>query len=397
MHLPDMVLQPVPTVVSGALGVAGLAWAVRRLRGREGDRATVLMGAMGACVFAAQMVNFPLYPWPISGHLMGGVLAAVVLGPAAGIAVMALVLMVQAFLFGDGGITALGANFVNMGLIGSGVGYAIYATLRRRWAGGLVGPNASEEARAQDQRAVVIAAMAASWFSVLLASGSLSIQLTLFGPNPGDLPMVLGWMTLVHCGIGLGEAMITGLAIRFLLLTRPDLIPPLETATAPGLTSPTTSSASGRATAVFGGLGIALAIAAFLAPLASDHPDGFEWTATRLGFLDHEDQPEDQGDPAALVAAEGPAGLGREPANEPARPLYEAPLPDYAIQVEGPLGDWFRDAPSLSTAIAGIIGTLTVFLAGWIIARGLETRRPPTQFNPTPTDPQTGGVGPHVA
>ena len=92
------------------------------------------MGMMAAFVFAAQMVNFPVGPG-VSGHLLGGVLAAVVLGPWAGAVVIAAVLLVQCFLFGDGGLTALGANFVNMGLIGSVGGYAIYAPIRRAIGG----------------------------------------------------------------------------------------------------------------------------------------------------------------------------------------------------------------------------------------------------------------------
>ena len=88
------------------------------------ERTPVLMGVMSAFVFAAQMVNFPLFPLPISGHLLGGVLSAVLLGPWAGAVVIAAVLIVQCLLFGDGGVTAIGANFVNMGLIGSIGGYA---------------------------------------------------------------------------------------------------------------------------------------------------------------------------------------------------------------------------------------------------------------------------------
>ena len=117
-----------------------------------------------------------------SGHLLGGVLAAVILGPWAGAVVIAAVLIVQCFLFGDGGLTALGANFVNMGLIGSVVGYAIYAPIRR-WIGG--------------QRGVLIAAMIAAWFTVLLAAGACAVELSASG-NERNFFRILSWMALVH-------------------------------------------------------------------------------------------------------------------------------------------------------------------------------------------------------
>ena len=124
-------------------------------------RTTVLMGIMAAFVFAAQMVKFPVAPG-VAGHLLGGVLAAVMLGPWAGAGVIGAVLIVQCLLFGDGGLTALGANFVNLGLIGSVGGYAIYAPLRRGLGG---------------RTGVLLGAMAAAWFSVLLSAGALAVEL----------------------------------------------------------------------------------------------------------------------------------------------------------------------------------------------------------------------------
>ncbi len=130
------------------------------------------------------------------------------LGPWAGAVVIAAVLIVQCFLFGDGGFTALGANFVNMGLIGSVGGYAIYAPVRRLIGG---------------RRGVLIGAMVAAWFTVLLAAGACAIELSASGRR-ADFFRVLSWLALVHAVIGIGEAIITGLVIRFVLITRPDLI-----------------------------------------------------------------------------------------------------------------------------------------------------------------------------
>ena len=134
--------------------------------------------------------------------------AAVLLGPWAGAVVIAAVLIVQCLLFGDGGVTALGANFVNMGLIGSIGGYAIYAPIRRA----IGGPSG-----------VLIGGMVAAWFSVILASGAFAVELAA-SVGWSNFFNVLGWMALVHAGIGLGEALITGAVLRFLLLIRPDLI-----------------------------------------------------------------------------------------------------------------------------------------------------------------------------
>src|SRR4051794_14100737 len=194
MHIPDAVLDPRVAAATAVLAAAGFVVGLRKLEGRLGDRTTVLTGMMAAFVFAAQMVKFPV-GLGVAGHLMGGTLAAVLLGPWAGAVVIGAVLLVQCLLFGDGGLTALGANFVNMGLIGAVGGYAIYVPIRRA-IGGRAG--------------VLISAMVAAWFSVLLASGAFAIELAASG-SQADFFRVLGWMALVHAAIGVGEAVITGL------------------------------------------------------------------------------------------------------------------------------------------------------------------------------------------
>ena len=161
MHIPDVLLDPKVAAVTGLVGAAGLLFGLRRLEREHGERTTVLMGTMAAFVFAAQMVNFPT-GLGVSGHLLGGVLVSVLLGPWAAAVVIAAVLIVQCFLYGDGGLTVLGANFVNMGLIGAVGGYAIYSSIRHVIA---------------DRKGILIAAMVAAWFSVLLASGAFAIEL----------------------------------------------------------------------------------------------------------------------------------------------------------------------------------------------------------------------------
>src|SRR3954451_22420618 len=156
MHIPDGLLVPGVAMVTGVVGAGGLGYSLRAVERRLRERTTPLMGMMAAFVFAAQMVNFPVGPG-VSGHLLGGVLAAVMLGPWAGAVVIASVLIVQCLIFGDGGLIALGANFVNMGLLGAVGGYAIYSPLRDAIGG---------------RRGVLFAAVVAAWFSVILASGA---------------------------------------------------------------------------------------------------------------------------------------------------------------------------------------------------------------------------------
>jgi cobalt/nickel transport system permease protein len=309
MHVPDAVLSPSVAAATSMIGAGGLVVCSWKLRDQLRDRTTVLMGTMAAFVFAAQMVNFPLFPLPISGHLLGGVLVAVLLGPWAGAVVMGAVLIVQCLLFGDGGVTALGANFVNMGLVGAIGGYAIYSPIRRA-IGGSAG--------------VLIGGMVAAWFSVILASGAFAIELAA-SVGWSDFFNVLGWMALVHAGIGLGEALITGGVLRFLLLMRPDLIEQ------PDLADSSLTRRWGQV--LLGGVGIAIAVAVFLAPFASEHADGLEWVGGRIGFLKRES------------------------------PVLAAPIPDYKLQLPG------IHHVKAATAVAGLVGTLVVFAVGSFLAR----------------------------
>jgi cobalt/nickel transport system permease protein len=298
-------------------------YALRTVERRLEERTTPLLGMMAAFVFAAQMVNFPVGPG-VSGHLLGGVLGAVLLGPWGGAVVIGAVLIVQCFLFGDGGLTALGANFLNMGLLGSVGGYAIYAPIRRAVGG---------------PRGVLVGAIVAAWFSVLLAAGACAVELAAV-TRRSDFDRVLTWMALVHAAIGLGEALITGVVVRFVLLTRPDLI--YQESQGGSETEIAGQFRSGRwASTVLAGLCVALAVAVFLSPLASEFPDGLEFVGQRIGFL--------RDDP-------------------PASPL-PVPMPDYQLPVPG------IQHVKVATAAAGGVGTLVVFAMGWWLARAFAGAR----------------------
>ncbi len=311
MHIPDAILSPAVAATTGVIGVAGLMVCVRRVQEQLRDRTTVLMGTMASFVFAAQMVNFPLFPLPISGHLLDGVLSAVILGPWAGAVVIAAVLIVQCLLFGDGGLTALGANFMNMGLVGSVCGYAIYAPIRRGVGG---------------RKGVLVGAMGAAWFSVILASGAFAMELAASGTGTGFLT-VLGWIALVHAAIGLGEAVITGLVIRFILSVRPELI--YETV------PPDLPPVRRWGQILSAGLGVSLAVAIFLAPFASEYDDGLEWVGAKLGFIKEE------------------------------KSVFSAPIPDYQLPLPG------LHHIRVATAVAGAVGTIVVFTVAFALARML--------------------------
>lgn len=206
LHAPDGFVALPVALIMWALTVAVLAVAVRRTNRSLSERAVPLLGVMAAFIFAAQMFNFQVVGGT-SGHLLGGVLAAVLLGPWAATLVMACVVAVQALLFQDGGLVVMGANIFNMGVIGALGGYALYRVLVRLFGG--------------EQRGRVPAAAIAAWVAVVAGSAAMALQLGVSGTVPigVTLPAMLG----VHALIGLGEALITAAALGFIAVTRADL------------------------------------------------------------------------------------------------------------------------------------------------------------------------------
>ncbi len=246
MHIPTGMMEgaicPVSATVAAA-GIGAAAWVAARSQHKPD---ALRFASVSALVFAGQMLNFPIQNGT-SGHLLGGVLASALLGIPFGVLSLALVLAVQCLFFSDGGLAVLGANMVNMSLLGAGIGGLL--------AGRVQKASPSSLARLG----------AAAWFSVLLAALACSVELALAGTAPFSLsaPALLG----THAVIGLGESLITVLAFAL-------------------LPSPTSSP---RANALVPFLA-ALLIALVLSPFASGFPDGLEWVADRLGFL-HESAP----------------------------------------------------------------------------------------------------------
>jgi cobalt/nickel transport system permease protein len=206
MHIPDGFLDTRTWVTLDILSTGFLGTSIIKIKNHLDERKVPLMGVMAAFIFAAQMLNFPV-GGGTSGHFMGGVIASILLGPWGGCLVMSSVLIVQCFLFQDGGLTVLGANIFNMGVIGSIGGYYIYSGLSKIIKG---------------RKGILIGAFAAAWLSIMMASGACALELSLSGRVP--LNIVLPAMLIVHAFIGIGEAIITVSALSFLLKIRADLL-----------------------------------------------------------------------------------------------------------------------------------------------------------------------------
>ncbi|KRA22098.1 cobalamin biosynthesis protein CbiM [Microbacterium sp. Root61] len=210
MHVPDGFLNIPTSIATGVIAAGGIAVALKLARKEfVDDRKAPMVGIVATLIFAAQMITFPVGAGT-SGHLMGGALAAVLVGPGTGLLCISVVLIVQAFLFADGGITALGTNILLMGMVTVVVGWLVFRGLMlvlpgKRWA----------VAAASGVGAFLSVPAAAAVFVLLFAVG---------GNVPVPLDAVLAAMVGWHTLIGLGEAIITALIVSAVLATRPDLV-----------------------------------------------------------------------------------------------------------------------------------------------------------------------------
>lgn len=307
MHLPDGFLDAKTSVISAVVAVTAVAVALREVRASTPPRQMPLLGLAAAFVFAAQMINFPVLGGT-SGHLIGGVLTATLLGPGAAVLVMTCVLIVQCLMFADGGLLALGANVFNMALVSVGVGWLVLRGLRRLLP-------------MEERRATVLAAAFAAWCGTVAAAVSCAGQLAL----SGTVPWALGFpaMVNVHLLIGLGEGLITGLVLAAVMSARPELV----------AANPEVGGAGRRSFLAYGLL-ITAGLAVFVAPFACPWPDGLEKVAERLGF-------DQQAGPGVLAA----------------------PMPDYQIP--------FIGSATVATAVAGLVGAAVAFGAAYALARML--------------------------
>ncbi|MGO8838842.1 MAG: energy-coupling factor ABC transporter permease [Limisphaerales bacterium] len=306
MHIPDGFIDGKTAAVAAVISIAGVGFALRQVRRELPARKVPLLGLSAAFLFAAQMVNFPV-AGGTSGHLVGGTLVAALLGPSAAVVVVTTVLIVQCFLFQDGGVTALGANIFNMAIINSVAGYLIYRVVCY-WLTGM--------------RGRVTAVAFAAWCATVLAAISCAGQLAWSGTIPW--PVAFPAMATVHMFIGVGEGLISALVFLAVYRARPDLI-----------TETTATGQPQRLGELVGyGLLATLGVAVFVAPFACSWPDGLDSVAEKLGF-----------------------------SHKLAAPLLPAPAPNYQV----PGIHWAVGA----TATAGAVGSLIVFALALLLGRWL--------------------------
>ena len=209
MHIPDGFINAPTSLAAGAVAAGGVGVSLRRAAQTLQEKQAPLAGLVAAYIFAVQMLNFPVAAGT-SGHLLGGCLAAVLVGPWAGALCVSVVLLVQGLLFADGGLSALGLNIINMALVTAWGGYAIFLLLRR--------------ALPATRSSVTVSAGVAAGTSVVLASLAFVVEYAIGGNGGASVGTVFAAMVGVHTLIGIGEGIITALTVGVVLGVRPDLV-----------------------------------------------------------------------------------------------------------------------------------------------------------------------------
>jgi len=207
MHIPDGFLSNSINGATFLISAGASAYGAKKVNQKFGEREVPLMGVTAAFIFAAQMVNFPI-AGGTSGHFLGAIFSSVLLGPWAGLIIMALVIVVQCLGFADGGLTALGSNVFNMGVIGTLGGYSLFVLIYYLFR--------------KSRKGFFVALAVSSWFSIVMGAAAAAFELAFSGTSP--LVIVLPAMIGVHAIIGIGEAVITVAAISLIVKTRPDLV-----------------------------------------------------------------------------------------------------------------------------------------------------------------------------
>lgn len=333
MHMADALLSPPVGATLWAAAGATTVYCARRLRIEDDPARIPLMGVSGAFVFAAQMLNFTIPATGSSGHLGGGLLLAIMLGPEAAFIVMASVLTVQALLFADGGLLALGANVVNLGLLTAFVGYPlVYRPIVR-------GSRAASR--------TVLGSVAAAVIGLQL--GSLGVVLETAMSGVSDLPFVafLALMQPIHLAIGLVEGLVTAAVVLFVSKAQPELLD---------------AGVARRGTTrslrwVLVGLAVSAVVVAGVATrFASTQADGLEWSIARLTG-------------GAELEADGALYAGLAQAQE-----LTALFPGYEARVDvGPADKGSQGATSHQTNPGALVGSAVVLVAS--IGAGVLVRR----------------------
>jgi cobalt/nickel transport system permease protein len=345
VHIPDGFIDLPTAAATGVVAFGAVAWSVRKTGNDLGERTVPLLGVTAAFVFAAQLLNFPIAAGT-SGHFLGALLAAALLGPWAATLTLTVVIVAQALIMADGGVTALGANITNMAVVAVFAGYGAFLLLKRLLP--------------RTPTGYLISVAVASWFSVVASAAAAAVQLGLSGTVP--LAAALPAMVSVHMVIGLGEALITAAIVSAVLVARPDLVasfdlPRESIRRTRGMKMKGTSRVW---TFVVAGVVVAAALALFVSPFASRAPDGLRSVVATQGATPAQSATPARGEaPAQGTQVSGTGSVWQF------SPLGNYRLP--GIQSEG-----------LSTALAGLIGTIAIFVlvvgAGRVLGRGRPSR-----------------------
>lgn len=338
MHVPDGFFDLAVSVGAGAVAVAGMAVCLRGARRELDDRTAPMAGLVAAFIFAVQMLNFPVAAGT-SGHLLGGALAAILVGPYTAVLCVSVVLLVQGFFFADGGLTALGVNITLMAMVTAVVGWGVFRLITRGAPG---------------SRAVIVAAsFVAALVSVPAAALVFTLLFWIGGTAPIDVASVAAAMGGVHVLIGIGEGLITAVTVSSVLAVRPDLVygarglaKRLVLRTAEGTEAPLVAApATGEAPVgrirplLIGGGLVAILLAGVVSFYASASPDGLEKVAADKGLNAHEEE----------------------------HRLSDAPLADYGVKgIEN---------ERISVGLAGVVGVGITVLAGGAVFYTVRRRR----------------------
>ena len=258
MHVPDGFINAPVSAATGLISL-GTIWAyIRNAKNLVADRLIALTGMMSALIFVLQMINFPIAAGT-SGHLLGGALAVIVLGPNLGIICISIVVVIQSLLFADGGLSALGVNLLNMAVVTSLIGWLVISTWKKLFN--------------ESYSSIISGSFIAGLLSVVFSSIAFVLEYAIGGTVAVPLGNVLIAMVSSHVLIGIGEGIITGLIVSLLLRVRSDLVYVNQN-----------KEIKNNATSFYGIFILLILLLTLITPYASSSPDGLESVAESYGF-----------------------------------------------------------------------------------------------------------------
>ncbi len=338
MHMADALLSPAVGGTMWAVSAGAIIYCSRKLRKEMDGGKAPLMGVLGAFLFAAQMINFTIPATGSSGHLGGGLLLAVLLGPAAAFITIASVLVVQALFFADGGLLALGCNIFNLGFFPAFIAYPfIYKPL----AGS-----------APSKTRITVAAMVAAIIGLQLGAFAVVLETVASGISSLPFTTFVSLMQPIHLAIGMVEGLVTGAVVSFVYQARPEIIESVQEARLLGATPLRNVLAAFFAAALLTG--------GFVSWFASENPDGLEWAIAKVTGAEEFAASQDGLHARLAALQESLAFLPEYTFKKPAQ------QPENVAGVESPLG----------TSVAGIVGgllTLAIAFLGGILLRKKDT------------------------